>query len=170
MGQIAVFEHLGEPEALLEVVEATAIGRVHVLDARKPTPDAARLVDSLKSVPGPVLILGVSRRTVGIVVALNDLRPQHVIATGDPEARLIVKRLLVLRWRRIGTRVKRALRILPRENFRADPGCRRRVRLVAAVNEREPKIRVGLLAEREAAEDEVATVKTSHWGKRKRNQ
>lgn len=85
LDQVAVLEDLGEPEALLEVVEAAAAGRVDVVDGAVPHAGAARRVDGQERVPRPVLVLGVARRAVRVVEALDHLRPQHVAAGADPE-------------------------------------------------------------------------------------
>ena len=56
MDEIAVLHHLGEQEAVLEVVEATAALDVHIVQLSESRADAGRAVDSDEGVPGPVLV------------------------------------------------------------------------------------------------------------------
>src|SRR5690349_12744224 len=116
MDQIAVLQHLGKPKTLLKIIIPTAIGLVHVFYTREPAPDTTHLRHPLESLPRPVLVLCIARRAVGVVVTLNDLGPEDIVAVCYPETRRVVKRGLVGRRRRVVGRVERVLRVLPGED------------------------------------------------------
>lgn len=120
LDEVAVLEDLGEPEALLGVVEGAAVGRVDVGDGAEADAGAARLVDVQEGVPRPVLVLGVARGAVRVVVALDDLGPQYVRRRGDPEPLLGVELGLVARRRPVVARVAYPA-VLPPEALGADP-------------------------------------------------
>ena len=162
LDEVAVLEHLGEPEALLEVLVAAAVGRVDVVDGAVAASDAARLVDSEEGVPGPFLVLCVARGPVGVVVALDDLGPEHVVGVVDPEPRRFVELGLVGRRRAVVGRVGREPVVLPPERLGPDTRGRRRVRVVARHRELDAEVDVLLLVEREAAQDDFSSVEASH--------
>lgn len=122
LDQEAVLEDLGEPEALLEVGLLAAAHRVDIRDAAEADAGAGRLVDSQERVPRPVLVLGVARRPVCVVEALDHLGPQHVAARRDPEPGFRVE-VCPLIWRRlVVARVGSKLAVLPPEHFGSDLG------------------------------------------------
>lgn len=154
MNQVAILEHLGKPEALLEVGEAAAAGDVDVVDGAVPAAGAARLVDGEVRLPRPLLVLGVPRGAVRVVVALDDLGPQVVGGAVDPEARALVEGLVAGRGRGVGRRVLAQ----PAERLGPDLGRRLRVRVAAARDQLQAKVDVRRLVERQPAQDEVAAV------------
>lgn len=142
LDEVAVLEDLGEPEALLGVVEGAAVGGVDVGDGAEADARAARLVDVQEGVPRPVLVLGVARRAVRVVVALDHLGPQDVRRRRDPEPVLGVERGLVARRRPVvATRVAHPA-VLPAEALGAYPCCRAEVGRVAALDELEAELDV----------------------------
>lgn len=155
MDQVAILEHLGKPEALLEVGEAAAAGDVDVVDGAVPAAGAARLVDGEVRLPRPLLVLGVAGGAVRVVVALDDLGPQVVGSAVDPEARAFVEGLVSGRGRGVGRRVLAQ----PAERLGPDLGRRLRVRVAAPRNQLQAKVDVRRLVERQPAQDEVAAVK-----------
>ena len=152
MNQVAVLQHLRKPEALLEVRIAPAVGDVHVVDAREAAADAARLVDGEEGLPRPLLVDGVAGGAVGVVVALDDLGPQHVAAAGDPEAGALVEGLLVGgRPRVVGRVAVVRLVVLPVEHLGSDARRRLLVCVAAPVHERKTEVNITLLVARQAA-------------------
>jgi len=120
-GRSPVFQHLREQERILEILEAAAVGRVHVVDLGVPGPDVAGRVDRLEGVPCPlrrkkcqridgklsglsviklthVLVLAVARRAVGVVEALHHLWSEDVHTVDDVVTRSVVEVPLVVRY------------------------------------------------------------------------
>ncbi len=161
MDKIAVLEHLGEEEALLEVLEPAAAGAVDVVDGRVAAAHVGGLVDADVGLPRPVLVLGVARSAVRVVQALEVLGPQDVDARRDPEPGVLVEGRLARRRPAVVARVARRLAVLPLEHLGPDPRRRRRVRVAAPVHQLQPEVDVLGLVEREAPQDEVATVEAS---------
>ncbi len=120
---------------------------IHIFDTRIPTPRPTCLIDRHKRLPRPVLVLGIPRGTISIVIALDDLGSQDVVAVGDPEARRVVERRLVGRRRRVVGRVEGVLCVLPGEDLGADAGQGRAVGVVAPVDEGEAEFGVVGLVE-----------------------
>lgn len=162
LDEVAIFEDLGEPETLLEVGLVAAAGGVNVVDGAEADPRACRFVYSHERIPGPVLVLGVARRPVRVIKPLDHLGTQDVAASRNPEPGLGVEVGPLRRRRLVVGRVDRQLAVLPPEHFWPDLRLRKLVRLVAAVHELEAVVNVVLVVEREAAQDETATIKACH--------
>lgn len=158
MNQIAILQHLCKPETLLEVLEASAINLVHVIDARIPAPDPAGLVDRQVRLPCPLLIHGITRRPVCVVVALNNLWPRDVLSIGDVKARPLVKRLVPGGYRRVCWRVFTQ----PHKRLGADASGCLLVGVAAARHELETEINVAGLIEGKTTKDEVPAVKAGN--------
>jgi hypothetical protein len=113
LGQVRIFQDLGEEEALLDVVIAASPGNIDILQPRVSRSNARGGVDRNKGIPGPIsVLLGVSGTitrleeamssyrmvasdTVRIIIAFHDLGPQHIVAARDIEAVLLEERGLV---------------------------------------------------------------------------
>ena len=85
--QIRIHERLGEEVALLIVllIVLTALG-IHIRQNVKALRETRICVDGLKSIPSPVLILGVPCDAPGVVVRFHDFRAQVVGWVRDPQA------------------------------------------------------------------------------------
>jgi hypothetical protein len=142
LDEVAVLQHLGEPETLLGVVEAASVRLIHVHDGAEADTGRAGPVDVEEGVPGPVLVLRVPCGAVGVVVTLDDLGTQDVGRGGDPEAVLVVEsRLIAWRGPVVG-RVDCELAVLPAEALRPDARRSANVGLVASLDELEAKVDV----------------------------
>lgn len=110
-----------------------------------------------KGIPCPILVLGIASCSVSIVVGLNDLGAEVVVAGADPESVLVEAILLV------GGRVVLAMsNVLPGEGVGANSGVCALVGGVAAFYETDAEVDVFFLAEGQTTLDEVATGEASH--------
>lgn len=89
--QIQILQRLGDPETLHHREMAAAILLQHIMQARKPVFDAARLVQCDKGIPGDFLPFRVPGGTVGVVDRLEHFGAQDVCGGGGPEAGLVVE-------------------------------------------------------------------------------
>lgn len=99
MDEVAVLQHLSEQETILEVAITAPASNVDVLQLSKSRPSAAGAVNSDESVPGPVLVLGVTSGSIGVVETLNNLRPEDVRTAANVETGLFIECQLVCWWR-----------------------------------------------------------------------
>lgn len=157
LNNVSVLENLCKEIRLLKIV-VTLAGILHILQSGEPGPGAACGIDVHKSVPCPVLVLGVPGRAVGIVIRLNHLGTQIVVAVGDPEAVLVVKVALVLWWV-----LATSGNVAPVPVLGANAGPRSGVRLVAAFCEFDTKVDVLLFAETKSTENKITARKTGHF-------
>ena len=135
MNQVAILQHLGEPEAVLEVIESTSIRRINILQLRKSAACTSRRVDCHKSIPGPVPVLLVTRRPVGVVETLHHFRAKNILTVGDKETGLFVESLLISRWLRVIRVIGGGAVGDPAEDLGADACEGADVGVVAAVDE-----------------------------------
>lgn len=151
MNQIAILQHLSKQKAILEIRKPAPAHRIHVPQLREPAADATGRVDGHERVPRPVAVDLVARCAVRVVEGLDDFGAEHVVAGCDVEAGALVEGCLVCGRRRVVGVVGGCGGSGPAEDFGADAGERRDVRVVAAVDEGEAEVNVFLLLERESA-------------------
>lgn len=163
MNQVAILQHFGKQEAVLEVIETTSICRINILQFCKPAAYTSRRVDCHKSIPRPVPVLLVTRRPVGVIETLYNFWTKDILAVGDEETGLFVESLLVRRWLRVIRVIGSGAVGDPAEDLGADACEGTDVGVVAAVDELQAKINVFLLFEGEAAEDERSAIETGNW-------
>lgn len=89
--QIQILQRLRDPETLHHREIPTAILLQHIMQARKPVLDAARLVQCDKRIPGNFLPFRVAGGTVGVVDRLEHFGAQDVCGRGGPEAGVVIE-------------------------------------------------------------------------------
>jgi hypothetical protein len=148
MNQITILQHLGKPKAILEVIIATSTRHINILQLRKPTPNTSRRIYSHKSIPGPISVCLITRRSVSVVETLDDFWAKDVIAICDVEPSFLVESSLVS-WRRgvVGV-IGRSVVGDPAEDLGADAGGCACVGVFAAFDELEAEVDVLLFFER----------------------
>jgi hypothetical protein len=154
MNQVAILQHLGKPEAVLEVIVSTSIRRINILQLREPAAHTCRRVDGHEGIPSPISVCLVTRRPVGVVETLKHFRTKDIFAIGDVETGLFVKRCLVGWWPWV-------IRVIgcgtvgdPAEDLWADACEVADVSVVAAVDELQTEVNVFLFFKSKTAEDE----------------
>jgi len=154
MNQITILQHLRKPKAVLEVIIATPTWDVNILQLSKPTANTSRRINRHKSIPCPVPVHLIARRSVSVVETLDDFRTKDVVAVRDKETSLLVESSLVSRGCGVVWVIGRSAVSDPAENFGADACSSTRVGIFAAFDELKTEIDVFLFLECETAEDE----------------
>lgn len=145
--EIEILQDLREPEALLVVVPVSAVRLRHIDSAREPGARSTSRVDRLKRIPCPIAILLVSGDHVRVVIALDDLRTENIVAARHIES-------VLLEEGELGG-IRQDLGPVPREPFGADVGGGRGVGVMAAGSEGDTVVDVVLSTESLPTENEV---------------
>jgi hypothetical protein len=163
MNQITILQHLRKPKAILEIIIPTTTRRINILQLRKPTPNPRRRINRHKSIPSPIPVRLITRRSISVVETFDDFWTQDVIAVRDVETSFLVKRSLVS-WRRgvVGVIGCGAVGD-PTEDLGADTCGGTCVSVFAAFDELEAEVDVFLFIECEATENEGSAVETGDW-------
>jgi hypothetical protein len=133
--EVAVLHHLREQETVLEVVEAAAASDIHVLQLGESRTGAGGAIDGDERVPGPVLVLGVTSGSVGVVETLNNLRAEDVCRISNVETGLLIECQLVCWGLGVIGVVGASSGGDPSELFRSDSSGVLGVGILAAVHE-----------------------------------
>lgn len=157
--KVQVLEGLSKEETLLDIVEASTVGFVDIVQAREARASAALLVDVVEASPSHVLVLLVTSDPVRVVDALHGLGPEDVVGDGGPETGLLVEVLLVG-----GRGVGGVVGVDPVEDLGTDTRGSLEVGLEVGLGELKTEVDVLLLLEDDTGEDEVAADEAGHFG------
>lgn len=156
--EVQVLEGLSKEETLLNIVEASTVSLVDIVQAREARAGAALLVDVVEASPSHVLVLLVTSDTVRVVDALHGLGAEDVVGNGGPETSLLVEVLLVG-----GRGVGGVVGVNPVEDLGTDTRGGLEVGLEVGLGELKTEVDVFLLLEDDTGEDVVAADEAGHF-------
>lgn len=91
MDKITVLHDLCKQETVLEVIVSPSANHVHVVQFGESGTNAASGIDGNEGIPGPVLVLWIAGRSVGVVETLDNLGAKDINVRSDIETCLLIE-------------------------------------------------------------------------------